>query len=83
MKVWPKPKGIRILTLGIRKQYWTLGIGPSFYVRTCEAVAAKGYDFGEASWILENNDLMNHALEAMHGRITRRYRVYRGDVNPA
>jgi hypothetical protein len=82
-KVWPGFKGIRILTLGIRRQYWTLGIGTSFYIRAFECAGAKGYDYGEASWILEDNKLMNNALEAMSGKITRRYRVYRGEAKAA
>lgn len=80
MKVWPRLRGIRILTLGIRKQYWTLGIGTSFYIRTFERAGLKKLDYGEASWILEDNNLMNHALEAMSGKVTRKYRVYRGGV---
>ena len=79
-KVWPKLRGIRILTLGIRRKYWTLGIGTSFYIRSHDRVGAKGLTYGEASWILEDNNLMNHALEAMSGKVTRRYRVYRGEA---
>ena len=31
---------------------------------------------GEAGWILETNSGMNRGLEAMNGRIVKRYRVY-------
>jgi hypothetical protein len=31
---------------------------------------------GEMGWILETNHSMNRAMEAMGGRIVKRYRVY-------
>ena len=31
---------------------------------------------GEMGWILETNEAMNRAMEAMGGRIVKRYRVY-------
>jgi len=37
---------------------------------------ATQYKWGEMGWILETNKDMNRAMEAMHGRIVRRYRVY-------
>ena len=36
--------------------------------------------WGEMGWILETNKDMNRAMEAMHGRIVRRYRVYEQDL---
>jgi hypothetical protein len=36
--------------------------------------------WGEMGWILETNTDMNRAMEAMHGRIVRRYRVYERPV---
>ena len=32
--------------------------------------------WGEMGWILETNKAMNRAMEAMGGRIVKRYRVY-------
>ena len=36
--------------------------------------------WGEMGWILETNRNMNRAMEAMGGRIVRRYRVYERDL---
>jgi hypothetical protein len=32
--------------------------------------------WGETGWILETNEPMNRAMEAMGGRIVKRYRLY-------
>ena len=37
---------------------------------------AASIDKGEMGWILETNKPMNRAMEAMHGRIVKKYRVY-------
>jgi hypothetical protein len=34
------------------------------------------FKHGEAGWILETNEAMNRGLEAMGGRIVKRYRLY-------
>jgi GNAT superfamily N-acetyltransferase len=65
---------IRIITLGIKKAYQELGIGPLLYTEYTTRGKAFGYSSGEASWILEDNKPMNKALEQMCGE---RYKVYR------
>jgi hypothetical protein len=42
---------------------------------------AKGYYEGEASWILEDNVMMNRGAELMQGEITKRYRVYQMPIS--
>jgi hypothetical protein len=46
------------------------------YRETIERAEKKGYKFGEASWILEDNDPMNRACEMMNGERYKTYRVY-------
>jgi GNAT superfamily N-acetyltransferase len=67
---------VRILTLGVAKEHRGRGIDAMFYRMTIEAAEAKGYKFGEASWILEDNDMMNRACEMMNGKKYKTYRVY-------
>lgn len=67
---------VRILTLGVAKEHRGRGIDAMFYRKTIEAAEAKGYKHGEASWILENNDMMNRACEMMNGKKYKTYRVY-------
>ncbi|MCS7035556.1 MAG: hypothetical protein RMJ33_05795 [Saprospiraceae bacterium] len=66
----------RVIALGTLKEYRRLGIDTCFYVRTYQAAVQRGIVEGEASWILENNTLMNRALEHIGARVYRRYRLY-------
>lgn len=71
-----KIKSIRILALGTLKEYRRLGVDVIFYVRNFRTGLRKGIPRGEASWILENNDMMNRALEHINGKVYRKYRLY-------
>jgi ribosomal protein S18 acetylase RimI-like enzyme len=71
-----KITGVRILTLGVLKEHRGLGIDGMLYAETIKRAEAKGYSWGEASWILENNDPMNRALEMMNGEKYKTYRIY-------
>ena len=66
----------RILTLGIKKKYQQLGVGPILYLEYFKRGPAAGYPAGEASWILEDNVPMNRALEHMAGARTKVHRIY-------
>ena len=46
------------------------------YVEHFDMAAATPQKWGEMGWILETNTNMNRAMEAMGGRIVRRFRVY-------
>ncbi|MBV6443021.1 MAG: hypothetical protein DYG98_15445 [Haliscomenobacteraceae bacterium CHB4] len=75
-----KIKSIRILALGTLKEYRRLGIDVCFYVRIIKAGVGKGIRRAEASWILENNDMMNRALVQIKGEVYRKYRIYEKDI---
>jgi GNAT superfamily N-acetyltransferase len=68
---------VRVGFLGIKPEYQHTGVAASFYVEHFEVAERhpriKG---GETGWILETNDAMNRGMEAMNGRIVKRYRVY-------
>ncbi len=67
---------LRVLILGVIEPYRGKGIDALMYYETAKAAAAKGYKFAEASWILENNDMMNRALAMMGGKVYKTYRIY-------
>ena len=46
------------------------------------AAAARPQSGGERGWILETNTAMNRGMEAMGGRIVKRYRVYERPLRP-
>ena len=70
------PSWLRIVTLGVRREYQEFGIGPLFYAEYLRLGKELGYVSGEASWILEDNKPMNVALRHMCGERTKVYRLY-------
>lgn len=68
--------GVRVLTMGILPEYRKRGLDNIFYYETFERGVARGYKWGEFSWILENNDMMNRAAENLGYRKYKTYRIY-------
>lgn len=66
----------RIITLGIKRAYRELGIGPLLYAEYFERGPRAGYHVGEASWVLEDNIPMNRAIQALAGERSKVYRIY-------
>ena len=75
-----KIKWSRILTLGIIPEYQKRGLDSVFYWEIVNRAHKLGIDLGEASWILENNEMMNRGAEAMNGELYKKYRVYQKDI---
>jgi GNAT superfamily N-acetyltransferase len=67
---------MRVGFLGVEPAYQHTGLGAALYVEHFDTAARTGLVKGEAGWILEDNRNMNRALEAMGGKIVRRFRVY-------
>ena len=45
-----------------------------------DAAEARPQDGGEMGWILETNTPMNRGMEAMGGKIVKRYRMYEREL---
>ena len=67
---------IRVLLLGVLKEYRRSGVDILLYYHTFKNGLAKGYRSSEMSWILEDNTLMRRALERMGASVGKRYRIY-------
>jgi GNAT superfamily N-acetyltransferase len=67
---------IRVGFLGVKPAYQHTGVAARLYVEHFNAAAATPQSGGEMGWILESNTAMNRAMEAMGGRIVKRYRMY-------
>jgi hypothetical protein len=67
---------VRIVTLGIKREFREVGLGPLFYTESQKRALERGYEWGEASWILEDNKPMNSALKYMGGERSKVYRIY-------
>lgn len=72
-----KIKTCRIITLGIKRDYQKLGYDSVLYYETWRrATQLNSIIAGEASWILEDNEMMNRAAALMNGELYRKYRIY-------
>jgi GNAT superfamily N-acetyltransferase len=67
---------VRIIILGVLPEYANTGIGAVLFYETGKRCVASGYPHGEASWVNEENLMMNRGAELMQGVIDKRYRVY-------
>jgi hypothetical protein len=69
-------KLVRIIVLGIVPEKVKTGAGTLLLYETGRRGIESGYPFGEASWVLEDNVMMNRAAEFMNGKRTKTYRIY-------
>jgi GNAT superfamily N-acetyltransferase len=67
---------VRVGFLGVKPEYQHTGVAATLYVRHFDAAAVRPQTGGEMGWILETNTAMNRGMEAMGGRVVKRYRVY-------
>jgi GNAT superfamily N-acetyltransferase len=71
---------VRVIIMGVIEAYRSKGIDSVFYLDTYRKGKAKGYHWGEFSWILENNDPMNTALRTIGAKVYKTYRIYEKKV---
>ncbi len=71
-----KIKSLRIMIMGVKKEYRNRGIEALLYYETILNGLKENYEWGELSWILEDNVMMNRAAEALGAEIYKKYRVY-------
>jgi GNAT superfamily N-acetyltransferase len=67
---------VRVGFLGVKPEYQHTGVAAKLYVEHFNAAAVRPQSGGEMGWILETNTAMNRGMEAMGGRVVKRYRVY-------
>jgi GNAT superfamily N-acetyltransferase len=75
-----KIEAIRVLLLGVKAEYRKRGIETLLYVELFRRGQAKGYRWGEMSWILEDNHLMQKGIEAVGGRRYKTYRIFQSPL---
>jgi GNAT superfamily N-acetyltransferase len=71
---------LRLITLGIKAGYRRQGLDAILYLDTINAARRLGYSGGEISWTLEDNTLINRAIESMGGVRSKTYRLYRRPI---
>jgi hypothetical protein len=71
-----KIKRLRVLVMGLIKEYQKRGIDGLFYFHTFKNGLTKGFNEGEFSWVLEDNYEMNNVAKRMGATVHKTYRVY-------
>ena len=67
---------LRILLLGVLPEYRKMGIEAVFYANIIRYAQANNIEFGEGSWVLEDNEMMNKGMQNLNGEIYKTYRIY-------
>ncbi|MBS4027218.1 MAG: hypothetical protein KGZ58_01165 [Ignavibacteriales bacterium] len=67
---------VRIITLGVIKEFQRSGAASVLFYETAKRGIAKGYNFGEASWVLEDNMMMNRSAVMLNAKRYKTYRIY-------
>jgi GNAT superfamily N-acetyltransferase len=71
---------VRVGFLGVKPEYQHTGVAAKLYQEHFDAAEARPQKGGEMGWILETNTAMNRGMEAMGGKVVKRYRVYERDL---
>ncbi len=69
-------KRVRVGFLGVKPEHQHTGVAAKLYIEHFETAARRPQSGGEMGWILETNEAMNRGMEAMGGRVVKRYRIY-------
>jgi GNAT superfamily N-acetyltransferase len=67
---------IRVAMFGVKRRYRRLGIDLLLLDRIWALAPPKGFTRAELAWILEDNELITHAIEQIGGIPYKRYRLY-------
>jgi hypothetical protein len=72
---------VRVGFLGVKPKFQHTGAAAALYVEHFDTAATHPkIKSGEMGWILETNRAMNRGMEAMHGRIVKKYRIYQREL---
>ena len=77
---WKCPPRTRVLTLGVKDKYRNKGIESALLIEGLKVGIGAGVRESEASWILEDNVMMCRVLEAIGGRVYKKYRIYEKQI---
>jgi GNAT superfamily N-acetyltransferase len=71
---------VRVGFLGVKPAYQHTGVAAKLYAEHFNSAARTPQGGGEMGWILETNTAMNRGMEAMGGRVVKRYRMYEREL---
>ena len=67
---------VRVIALGVKEEFRKAGVEAYFYAEIIQKAMDKKIKGGEASWILENNEMMNKGLKNLNATVYKRYRIF-------
>jgi GNAT superfamily N-acetyltransferase len=73
---WKRPKRIRLVALGIRREFRGRGIEAAMLGGALEASQRDGYTECEASWVLEDNTPVHRLVRVFGGQLGKIYRIF-------
>lgn len=75
-----KIKGARAIVFGILKEYRMSGVSYLLFSELEKNMLAKGYEWCETSYQLEDNDAINSFARSIGGKVYKKYRIYEKPV---
>jgi len=73
---------LRVFALGVKPGFQHTGVAAALYCDVWDACGRRNMPRVETGWILETNTAMNRAMEALTGKIVKRYRIYERLLDP-
>jgi hypothetical protein len=73
---------LRVFALGVKHEYRHTGTAAAFYAEHWRECLRRHITRVETGWILETNESMNRAMEALGGDIVKRYRIFERPIQP-
>jgi GNAT superfamily N-acetyltransferase len=70
----------RVGFLGVKPAYQHTGAAAALYVEHFDTASRERIKWGEMGWILETNRGMNRGMEAMGGRVVKRFRMFEREL---
>lgn len=83
LKVRPKVDSGRLILLGIREGYRKRGVDSILFVEMYKRSKALGWWGGEIGWTLEDNVMVNRAIENFGCKAAAHYRIYEQELRGA
>jgi len=71
-----KIKGIRAVVFGLLEEYRMTGLSYLLYSELEKNGVARGYEWAETSWQLEDNEPVNRFVISVGGEIYKKYRIF-------
>ncbi len=70
----------RFVTLGLLPEYRGKGFDSVMYTYYIQKALEVGNRYGEASWLLEDNEMINRGMELLNGKLYKKYRLYEIEI---